>query len=83
MPTGTYPHEMTTLVSYEGKVAAVCGPSRVFLAPWLEGRPEGDPELRVVAIMCLFVRELREGRIAGRYSDERAARFAEAALGTR
>lgn len=71
---------MTTLVSYGGRIAAFCGPNRVNLAPWLQVRERGDPELRVVSMMCLYSREVREGRTERAYEDADAELFARCAL---
>ena len=51
-------------VEYEGELAALVSADRVHIvSPRLLERPAGDPDLRLVAYMCLFgASELNAGR---------------------
>lgn len=55
-------------------------PTRCMLADWLNERPPGDPDVRVVAAMCMFAMDVASGRLPGRYSDDLALLFARELL---
>jgi hypothetical protein len=68
-------------ITYRGRVVACATPERFFLSDELERRPVDDPERRFVTWMCLYAHEAFTGALPGeQYSDERARRFARAAL---
>src|SRR3954447_24700791 len=69
-----------SVISYDGEAAAVAGAIRLFLAPRLDALPPGDPLLVFVGFMCLYAKQISDGRLAGPYSDERASLFARCAL---
>ena len=62
-------------VIYRNRFVAIAGPSRCHLLTELD---EGD--LRFVLAMCLFNREVQEGRAAGPFSSDRAERWAATVL---
>ena len=63
------------LIIYRGRIVAVAGPRRV---QFIDGL---DPvDLRFVAVMALCKREIDEGRIAGPFTSELAARWARLML---
>jgi hypothetical protein len=67
-------------ICYQGELVAVATCRRVFLAPRIAQLPEGDPELRFVAAMCLYSRDVDEGEVPGPYSDEDAELYARCVL---
>jgi hypothetical protein len=62
-------------VIYRNRFVAIVGPSRCHLLADLD---EGD--LRFVLAMCLFNREVQEGRAAGPFDSTRAERWAATVL---
>jgi hypothetical protein len=63
------------LIIYRGRIVAIAGPRRVQFVDGL------DPiDLRFVAAMALCKREVDEGRIAGPFTSELAARWARLML---
>jgi hypothetical protein len=62
-------------VVYQDRLVAIVGPARCHLLAELD-----DDDLRIVLAMCLFNREVREGRAAGPFSSEGAERWAAAVL---
>jgi hypothetical protein len=69
-----------TQITYRGEIAAIATATRCLLADWLRERPVGDPELRVVAAMCLFAIDVAAGRLPGPYHDDLALLFAREML---
>jgi hypothetical protein len=69
-----------TPITYRGELAATATGTRCLLADWLRKRPMGDPDLRVVAAMCLFAMEVAAGRLPGPYRDDLALLFAREML---
>lgn len=71
---------MTTMIRYDGQIAAFAGARRCHLAFWVAQRPAGDPDLRMVAVMCLFAMDVNAGLAPAGYSDELALLFARCVL---
>ncbi len=67
-------------ITYRGEVLAAASPTRFLLSDELRRRRAGDPELTFVLYMTVFAREILAGELPGVYSDERALRYARAAL---
>jgi hypothetical protein len=62
-------------VVYRGELVARAGRIRFhLLAPWLDGRPESDRELRVVVMFCLYHRQVLRGLIPDSLDPEMAER---------
>jgi hypothetical protein len=46
-------------VMYRGELVALAGRHRFhLLAPWLDDRPDTDPDVRFVALLCLYHRQV-------------------------
>jgi hypothetical protein len=54
-------------ISYKGELVAVATRTRVYLAPRVAELARGDPELRVVAVMCLYSRDVDTGEVPEPY----------------
>lgn len=67
-------------ISYRGELVGVATRSRVYLAPQIEALAPGDPELRFVAAMCLYSRDVDEGEVPGPFSTCDAELFARCVL---
>jgi hypothetical protein len=67
-------------ISYQGELVAIATRRRVFLAPRIAELPEGDPERRFVAAMCLYSRDVDDGEVPGPYSDREAGLYARCVL---
>jgi hypothetical protein len=67
-------------ISYRGELVAVVTRNRVHLAPRIEALPLGEPELRFVAAMCLYSRDVDEGEVPGPFSSCDAELFARCVL---
>jgi hypothetical protein len=51
-------------VTHRGELVALAGRRRFhLLAPWLDDRPPSDPELRLVALLCLYHRQVLRGTL--------------------
>lgn len=68
--------DMTTMIRYEGEIAAFFGGSTRHLVPPFSELDPDDPVRRMVELMCAFALAYRSGRVPGAYSHESAARFA-------
>jgi hypothetical protein len=68
-------------IRYQGSaVAVVVDGDHAILDPQIQGRGRCDPLLRFVAAMCRFAMEIELGLEPGRYSDDRAERYARELL---
>lgn len=67
-------------IVYRGRLVACATRDRLFLSEALERRPAADPELRFVLLMCCYARDVLNGKLPGRYSTQKARRYARAAL---
>jgi hypothetical protein len=67
-------------ISYRGELVGVATRSRVYLAPQIEALAPGDPKLRFVAAMCLYSRDVDEGKVPGPFTDEDAELYARCLL---
>jgi|GEM_PF-3353311 len=67
-------------ITYRGRLAACATADRFFLCGELLRRPPGDPERTFVVFMCAYAGDVLRGELPGPYSDERARRYARAAL---
>jgi hypothetical protein len=67
-------------ISYRGELVAVATRCRVYLAPRISALPQGDPELRFIAVMCLFSRDVDTGLVPGPYRSEDAEFYARCVL---
>jgi len=66
---------------YRGELVALAGRRRFhLLAPWLDDRPMGDPELRFVAMLCLYHRQVLSGALPESADPKIAERWATLAL---
>jgi hypothetical protein len=68
------------LVRYRGRTVAGATSQAVFVTPDLAARPTGDPEVRFILYMAAYAREILAGELPGPYTDDKAKRFARAAL---
>lgn len=69
-------------VMYRGELVALAGRHRFhLLAPWLDERPASDPEVRFVALLCLYHRQVLTGALPEPADPEIAQRWATLALG--
>lgn len=67
-------------ISYRGELVAVTTRTRVFLAPRIAELPRGDPQLRFVAAMCLYSRDVDTREVAGPYESGDAELYARCVL---
>jgi hypothetical protein len=67
-------------ISYRGELVGVATRSRVYLAPEIEALAPGDPKLRFVAAMCLYSRDVDQGKVPGPFMDEDAELYARCML---
>jgi hypothetical protein len=68
-------------VEYRGDLVALVSVRRIHIvAPWLLARPLGDAELRFVAMMCAYGREILAGRIREPFTSDLAEAWARRAL---
>jgi hypothetical protein len=71
-------------VMYRGELVALAGLGRFhLLAPWLDDRPASDPELRFVALLCLYHRQVLRGALPDSADPGVAERWAHVALNSR
>ena len=71
-------------VMYRGELVALAGRERFhLLAPWLEDRAATDPELRLVAMLCLYHHQVLRGMLPDSANPAVAERWARLALGER
>jgi hypothetical protein len=67
---------------YRGELVALAGRHRYhLLAPWLDERTASDPELRFVALLCLYHRQVLQGALPDSADPGVAERWAQLALG--
>jgi hypothetical protein len=71
---------MTTLIKYDGRIAAIASRARVHFCPPLHELDAGDPLRRFVHIMGRYARDIATGALPGDYSDEDAELYARTAL---
>jgi hypothetical protein len=67
-------------ISHRGELVAVATRSRVYLAPRIDALRLGDPELRFVAAMCLYSRDVDEGQVPGPFTNGNAELYARCVL---
>jgi hypothetical protein len=68
-------------VMYRGELVALAGRRRFhLLAPWLDDRPASDPDVRFVALLCLYHRQVLTGALPECSAPNVAARWAILAL---
>src|SRR2546429_9991148 len=67
-------------ISYRGQLAAVVTGRSVHLASRIAGLPANDPELRMLAAMCLYSWDVDAGLVAGPYEDSTAEFYARCLL---
>ena len=68
-------------VVYRGELVALVGPERFHLiAPWLQDRPDDDPEVRFVTFMCHYRQQIELGELPAPFTSERAELFARCVL---
>lgn len=67
-------------ISYRGELVVVATRTRVYLAPRIDALAPGDPELRFVAAMCLYSRDVDEGRVPGPFTSSDAELYARCVL---
>jgi hypothetical protein len=69
-------------VVYRGELVALAGRHRFhLLAPWLDERPTSDPDVRFVALLCLYHRQVLAGALPECADPQTAERWATLALG--
>ena len=71
---------MTTIVRLKRKTVAVAGPSRYYLTPQLAKRSVGDPDRKLVALMCAYAHRLDVAGRSDEYTDMNAEAFARLVL---
>ena len=68
-------------VVYQGQLVALAGRHRFhLLAPWLDELPTSDPDVRLVALLCLYHRQVLIGALPECSAPDVAERWASAAL---
>lgn len=67
-------------ITYRGRLAAVAGARRFYLADEFERRSPGDPERGMVLFMCAYALDVAAGVAPGPYCDEDARRYARNCL---
>jgi len=67
-------------IIYRGRLVACATRDRIFLAACFDHSLPGDSELRFVCLMGCYARDVLSGALPGPYSDQRARRYAQAAL---
>jgi hypothetical protein len=67
-------------ITYRGRLVAGATERGLFLCGRLASRPVSDPERTFVIYMALFAADVLRGVLPGLYTDERARRYARAAL---
>ncbi len=67
-------------INYRGRLVALAGARRCIFSDELDRRPPGDPERVFVLYMCLYAADVMGGVLPGPYTDDRARRYARAAL---
>jgi hypothetical protein len=71
-------------VMYKGELVALAGRRRFhLLAPWLDDRPECDPELKLIAMLCLYHRQVLCGVLPESADPGMPERWATHALASR
>jgi hypothetical protein len=70
----------TELITYDGRVVAVCTPRRAFLTDAPNPPPRSQPGTRFVLAMCLYAGEILNARISSPYRARDARAFARALL---
>ena len=71
-------------VMYRGELVALAGQHRFhLLAPWLEDLPQADPEFRLVALLCLYHRQVLRGALPESSDPRVAERWARLVLSER
>lgn len=71
---------MTTLIKYDGQLAAFGSRLRVHFCPPLRDRPDDDPLRRFVYLMGAYARDVETGDLPGPYADRDAELYARTAL---
>jgi hypothetical protein len=71
---------MTTIVRLQDRTVAVAGPSRYYLSSELAERAAGDPERKLVALMCGYAHRLDLAGRSDEYTDQSAEAFARVVL---
>src|SRR5215216_3388058 len=69
-----------TLITYQGEIVATVGASRCYLSPRIEAMDADDPLAVFVSVMAAYALDVRDGSAPGRYTHERAERFARLVL---
>jgi hypothetical protein len=67
-------------IHYRGRLVAVATSRQVFLAPEVQALPAGHPHVRMVALMCLYARDVASGDLPGPFDQARAELFARCVL---
>jgi hypothetical protein len=68
-------------VIYRGELVALAGPRRFHLiAPWLDARRPSDPELRFVALLCLYHQQVHRGELPETSDPDVAERWVRSLL---
>jgi len=68
-------------VMYRGELVALAGRHRFhLLAPWLDDRPDSDPDLHFVALLCLYHRQVLRGQLPHSADPDVAERWARLML---
>ena len=68
-------------IEYRGELVALVSKDRIhIISPRLLTRPAGDPELRLIAHMCLCCGEVLAGRLPGPYTEALGQEWARIAL---
>lgn len=67
-------------IHYADRPVAMAGAHEFWLTQSIERLPDGDPDKRVVVLMCAFARDIETGELPAPYSDDRAEHFAREAL---
>lgn len=69
-----------TTIHYRGRLAALADHDRVALANDIQALPDGHPDKRFIAFMCLYARDIHTGALPGPYRDSDAERYARTCL---
>jgi excisionase family DNA binding protein len=79
--TGTpLPYVGMRAITYREQLVAVVTGTSVHLAPHVSELPTGHPQLRLVAALCLYSRDVDEGQVPAPYQDWAAELYARCLL---
>lgn len=67
-------------ISYRDRLVALATPRRVLLTAEVEALEPGSPLLQMVALLCLYARDIQKGLLSRPYDQREADRYARLVL---